>query len=171
MATPPPPRGSRSWEARATPDLPLDDPTYPQLYRLQDLGFVPVGSLSGMRPLTESQVQSLLLNLGQPASQFLLPPVLRGLWLRPIDRLIGRLPIVYALASRTYFCLAGKEPLPSRSANLSKSFSRVELCAGTRRQLWCACRIPSHGRPLPGTRVVYFGDDQRGTYGRGPTWS
>ncbi len=76
--------------ARATPELPLDDPTYLQLYQLQDRGLIPVGSLSGVGPLTEAQIQSLLRIAGQRPSNFLLDPMTRGFWLRPVDRVAGR---------------------------------------------------------------------------------
>jgi len=84
----------RPQTACATPELPLDDLTYLQLYHLQDLGLIPVWPLSGIRPLTEAQIQSLLLAAGQPRSEFLLAPKIRGFWGRPINRLSNRLALV-----------------------------------------------------------------------------
>ena len=79
--------------ALATPDVPLDDLTYLRLYRLQDLGLIPVWPLSGIRPLTEAHIQSLLLQAGLPPDDFLLSPEVKGFWLKPVDRLGSRLAL------------------------------------------------------------------------------
>ena len=82
----------------ATADVPLDDPVYLQLYRLQDRGLIPVAPLSGLLPLTESRVQTLLLSAKQPLNGFLLPPNVAGLWIRPATRLSSRLDFNDSLA-------------------------------------------------------------------------
>ena len=79
--------------AHATPEVPLDDLTYLRLYRLQDLGLIPVWPLSGIRPLTEAQIQSLLLQAGQPPDDLLVSPKIQGFWVKPIDRLDSRLAL------------------------------------------------------------------------------
>lgn len=76
-----------SSNCRATPDVPLDDWTYIELYRLMDRGLIPTWPLSGLRPLTELRVQKLLLSANRPIDEFLLPPDVRGFWVRPASRL------------------------------------------------------------------------------------
>lgn len=80
-------------DALATPEVPLDDLSYAQLYRLQDLGRIPVWPLSGTRPLTEAQIQSLLIQAGQPPDRFMLAPDIQGFWVRPLARLTNRLTL------------------------------------------------------------------------------
>lgn len=79
--------------ALATPELPIDDLTYLDLYRLQDLGRTPSGALVETRPLTEAQAQSLLLEAGGQPSPILLDPALRGFWARPTQRVTARLAL------------------------------------------------------------------------------
>ncbi len=107
---------SAHW-ALATPEVPLDDLTYVQLYRLQDLGRIPVWPLSGTRPLTEAQIQSLLMQAGQPPDAFLLAPDIHGFWVRPVARLTNRLTLASDLA-RPY-------SVPARPRDIAGSVDMV----------------------------------------------
>ena len=103
--------------ALATPEVPLDDLTYARLYRLQDVGLIPVWPLSGTRPLTEAQIQSLLMSAGQPPDAFLLAPTILGFWVRPIARLTNRLTLASDLA-RPY-------SVPARPRSMNGSVDMV----------------------------------------------
>jgi len=103
--------------AGATPEVPLDDLTYAQLYRLQDQGLIPVWPLSGSRPLTEAQIQSLLTSAGQSPDAFLLAPDIHGFWVRPIARLTNRLTLASDLA-RPY-------SVPARPRSINGSVDMV----------------------------------------------
>jgi hypothetical protein len=72
----------------ASPNVALDDPVYERLARMRALGDLPAYA-GGLFPLTERRVRELL-----PASDTSLARLtLRGFWLRPIDRLTGRIDL------------------------------------------------------------------------------
>jgi hypothetical protein len=81
---------SLPFSAGASPNVPLDDPSYVELARLRALGLIPLYT-GGVRPLTEATVQRLLLAGGESASPNLLLPSVKGLWFAPLRRMTTRL--------------------------------------------------------------------------------
>ncbi len=79
--------------AEATPNVPLEDPVYLQLAQLRAQGKLPA-YLGGARPLTEAEVQRLLMMAGVPAEPRLLSSEISGAWLRPATLLTLRAALV-----------------------------------------------------------------------------
>ena len=96
--------------AGAAPELPIDDTTYQDLYRLQDQGDVPVWAVSGNRVQTESVIRSLFATSKTEPHLHLVDTELKGLWVRPAERLTTRL----SLASDT----ARPYSVPARPRNM-----------------------------------------------------
>jgi hypothetical protein len=72
-------------DARASPELPLDDPAYFELARLRAAGVLPP-YLGGLRLLDEARVQALRRAAGLPPDPHLLAGA-RGAWIAPVRRL------------------------------------------------------------------------------------
>jgi hypothetical protein len=68
--------------AGATPNVPLEDPVYLQLEQLRAQGKLPP-YLGGARPLTEAEIQRLLMQAGAAPDPRLLAPDVASAWLRP----------------------------------------------------------------------------------------
>lgn len=117
---------SMATAASASPNVPLDDPVYQQLAILQGQGrLMPIGA--GLFPLTEAQIQSLLVAAGEPPDPRL-SHFARGdwtFWLVPLRRITARLS------------LSGEYDLPYSTA------TRPEQMAG---QVAVSCEY-QEGRP------------------------
>lgn len=81
-------------EAGASPNVPLDDPVYVELARLEALGRIPLYQ-GGLRPLTEARVQELLAQGGVLPDPTLLSLRQRGLWAAPLLRSDARLELFH----------------------------------------------------------------------------
>jgi hypothetical protein len=69
--------------ARATPNVPLEDPVYLELAKLRAEGKLPA-YLGGARPLTEAEVLRLLAAAKAPSEPRFLGAEVDGAWLRPL---------------------------------------------------------------------------------------
>jgi hypothetical protein len=64
----------------ATPAMPIDDPMYLDLYQLREQGRTSALTLSAVRPLTESQVRSILQESETQSSVAPIEPNPGGFW-------------------------------------------------------------------------------------------
>jgi len=75
--------------AQATPNVPLENPVYLQLEQLRAQGKLPA-YLGGSSPLTEAEIERLLVAAGAPPDPRFLPPDVSDPWIRPATLLTLR---------------------------------------------------------------------------------
>jgi len=99
-----------AFTAGATPEVPIDDWIYQDLYRLQDQGDIPVSAVSGNRLLTESMIRSLFVASRTQTHLQLIDAESKGFWMRPAERVTTRLSLASDIA-RSY-------SVPARPRNM-----------------------------------------------------